>query len=158
MYAAKSVGRLLRYQDRTPDAFGQAQTQLMVLMLRELVSLTAAIHADTSGLLQQPSMNLVATLHWTVLVPIGINPPLPHHHQVLFCDTGSADNFQHIFYGDDPLWDGAGCGPNNNCCDLNNPPWFRKQLPSTTTDNIEMRFCREAAPNEDTPIGHACVL
>ena len=39
----------------------------------------------------------------------------------------------------------------NDCCDLNNPPWFRKQLPSATTDNIEMCLCREAAPDEDTP-------
>ena len=55
-------------------------------------------------------------------------------------------------YGDDPLWDGAGCGPNSDCCDFNDPPWFRKQLPSTTTDNIEMRLCRAGAPDEDTPV------
>ena len=70
-----------------------------------------------------------------------------------FCDiTGSTDHFQVIFYGDDPLWDGAGCGPNNDCCDSNNPPWFRKQLPWGTTDNIEMRLCREGFPDEDTPV------
>ena len=49
-----------------------------------------------------------------------------------FCDTGSADN---------PLWEGAGCGPLSTCCSFNNPPWFYKQLPQHTTDDIEMRVC-----------------
>ena len=63
-----------------------------------------------------------------------------------FCDTGSTTSAHtsgsQMFYRDDPLWDGAGCGPVNTCCSLNNPPWFLKQLPSSTTDNIEMRICR----------------
>ena len=37
--------------------------------------------------------------------------------------------------GGDSLWDGAGCGPLNDRCTLNNPPWFHKQLPSATTDD-----------------------
>ncbi|MCG8623184.1 MAG: hypothetical protein MJE68_14460 [Proteobacteria bacterium] len=41
---------------------------------------------------------------------------------------------------------------NNNRCDLNNPPWFHKQLPSTTTNNIEMCLCREVLTDEDTPV------
>ena len=56
-------------------------------------------------------------------------------------------------YPDDPLWDGAGCGPDNTCCSLNNPPWFLKQLPSTTTDDIEMRMCfDQPSVDEDIPI------
>ena len=65
------------------------------------------------------------------------------------------DHFRpyNIFYGDDPLWDGAGCGPNNDCCTLNNPPWFHKQLPSATADDIEMRLCCVRLPvDEDTPV------
>ena len=42
-------------------------------------------------------------------------------------------------YSDD-LWDGAGCG-NSTCCSFNNPPWFYKQLPQPTTDDIDMRLC-----------------
>ena len=60
-----------------------------------------------------------------------------------FCDTASADDWEYIFYVDDPLWDGAGCGPQNTCCSFNDPPWFYKQLPQHTTDNIEMRVCRD---------------
>ena len=71
-----------------------------------------------------------------------------------FCDTASEERNQIIFYGDDPLWDGAGCGPLNTCCSLNTPPWFYKQLPQPTTDDIELRVCRDSDPidNEDIAI------
>ena len=72
-----------------------------------------------------------------------------------YCDTGSTHHYSHTFYPDD----GAGCGPANTSCTLNSPPWFRKQLTSSTTDNIiEMRMCRDQnarsnnRPDEDTPI------
>ena len=35
-----------------------------------------------------------------------------------------------------PLWDGINCR-------LNNPPWFHRQLPQPTADDIEMRVCRD---------------
>ena len=72
-----------------------------------------------------------------------------------FCDTGSAQHSQNILYGDDPLWDGAGCGPLNTCCSFNNPPWFYKQLQQPTTDDIEMRVCRDEDRNEDIALESA---
>ncbi len=65
-----------------------------------------------------------------------------------FCDTGNdgmeaQDPNSRRIYGDDPLWDGAGCGPLNTCCTFNNPPWFYKELPEPTTDDIEMSVCRD---------------
>ena len=70
-----------------------------------------------------------------------------------FCDTGSTNsallNGSLAFYGDDPLWDGAGCGPASTCCSLNNPPWFMTQLPSSTTDDIEMRMCRDGHQTDE---------
>ena len=67
-----------------------------------------------------------------------------------FCDTGSENFYQYIFYGDDPLWDGAGCGEHNTCCDFNSPPWFRKEISAPVSDDIEVRLCAdEARPNED---------
>ncbi len=41
-----------------------------------------------------------------------------------------ASSIMKIFYNEDPLWDGAGCGPLNT---FNNPPWFYKELPEPTT-------------------------
>ncbi len=61
-----------------------------------------------------------------------------------FCDTGSHDAaINNLFYGDDPLWDGAGCGPLITCCTFNNPPWFYKELPEPTKDDFEMQVCRK---------------
>ena len=96
--------------------------------------------------------------HFSVLVLTELLLHLPHHHlncfvgNDYFCDTGSTEQAYRIFYGDDPLWDGVGCGPLNDCCDLNNPPWFLKQLPFPTADDIKMRLCRSAADYEDTPV------
>ena len=73
-----------------------------------------------------------------------------------FCEAGIRDYTQPttpILYSNDPLWDGRGCIPSNPCCSFNNPPWFYKQLPQPTTDNIEMRVCKdERASNEDVAI------
>ena len=71
-----------------------------------------------------------------------------------FCDTASAGPYTSgYFYADDPLWDGAGCGPYNTCCLLNTPPWFFKHLGLITNDNIEMRVCsNEHDGNEDVLI------
>ena len=78
-------------------------------------------------------------------------PPTAFVGNDYFCDTGSERRSQpNVFYSDDPLWDGAGCEHQNMCCSFNNPPWFYKQLPEPTTDNIEMRVCRdEVVSNED---------
>ena len=68
-----------------------------------------------------------------------------------FCDsairTSGATNG--VFYPGDPLWDGQGCGSTSTCCEFNNPPWFCKQLPQPTTDDIELRLCENGPPSED---------
>ena len=82
----------------------------------------------------------------------GITAPVPSFiGSSYFCDTGSRYLFQNgRFYGNDPLWDGAGCGGSSTCCSFNSPPWFMKQLSSSTSDNFELRVCRDSArSNED---------
>ena len=67
-----------------------------------------------------------------------------------FCDTASQGQFRNgFFYGGDLLWDGAGYGPLNTCCTFNNPPWFYKELPEPTTDDIEMRVCKDQASYDE---------
>ncbi len=70
------------------------------------------------------------------------------------CDTANrGGSVRYVFFGDDPLWDGAGCGPLNTCCTFNNPPWFYKELPEPTTDDIEMRVCKDQeSADEDIAI------
>ena len=62
-----------------------------------------------------------------------------------FCATGSRSAATAQWYTDDPLWDGEGCGTNNACCQFNSPPWFCKDLPESTTDDIELRVCHNEA-------------
>jgi len=58
-----------------------------------------------------------------------------------------------VLYSNDPLWDGQGCdGLERTCCDPPNLPWFCKELPQSTTDNLEVRICGNQHLAEDTPI------
>ena len=72
-----------------------------------------------------------------------------------FCDTGNpaSSSRNNNFYSANPLWDGVGCTADNKCCPTDNPPYFLKTLPQPTTDDIEMRVCRnEGRDNEDIAI------
>ena len=73
-----------------------------------------------------------------------------------FCDSGnpmpSSATFV-TFHSANPLWDGDECAADNECCPTDNPPYFLKTLPQPTTDDIEMRVCRdEHRINEDIAI------
>ena len=71
--------------------------------------------------------------------------------QNYFCESGITSGFTNgLFYANgDPLWDGQGCGPTSSCCTFNSPPWFNVRLPSSTTDNIEVRICSDQGTNVD---------
>ncbi len=67
-----------------------------------------------------------------------------------YCDIGnSGSSISAIIYIDNPLWDGEGCGPTSNCCDNPDLPWFTKELPQPTTDDIELRICRDEYQNNE---------
>jgi len=70
-----------------------------------------------------------------------------------FCESGqTTTSLSRTFFANDPLWNGDGCG-SSTCCEFNNPPWFTKTLPTTTSDNIELRICiHQATGTENTPI------
>ena len=60
-----------------------------------------------------------------------------------------------VLYSNDPLWDGQDCdGLEHTCCDPPNLPWFCKELPELTSDNLEFRLCGDGTRNnnEDIPI------
>ena len=62
-----------------------------------------------------------------------------------FCESGvnrplgSGPHF--VLHSNDTLWDGEDCLPSSTCCSQHNPPYFTKQLPTPTTDDIEARIC-----------------
>ena len=72
-----------------------------------------------------------------------------------YCESGlNAPPFSSSVHSDDPLWDGLDCnGLERTCCDPPNLPWFCKELPEPTTDDLEFRLCGDnIRTNEDTPI------
>ena len=159
---SKVCGRIIAYQSSSPDGF----TPYLVDRAASIddvyvdgVSLTHgqsprqhiwtfvnALHEDTSSIKEAVCPCTRPDLPYAGVVP-------PFIGQDYFCETGSRQRFRYIFYSDDPLWDGQGCGGTSTCCEFNNPPWFCKELPQPTTDNIELRICgNEDVRNEDTPI------
>ena len=73
--------------------------------------------------------------------------------QDYFCDSAVVSSSEAFtFYGDDPLWDGVGCDETlTTCCQFNNPPWFCKQLPQQTSDDIDVWLSSDQT-DEWTPI------
>ncbi len=72
-----------------------------------------------------------------------------------YCESGrysATDNL--MLYASDALWDGQRCdGYEGPCCSHPNLPWFCKELPEPTTDDLEFRLCLdENKSNEDVPI------
>ena len=65
-----------------------------------------------------------------------------------FCDTGNRGPgySSYIYYPDDPLWDGEGCGSASTCCEYNTPPWFCKALPQPASNDLELRLCNRYRP------------
>ena len=152
-------GRVIGFQDGTPDAFANhpGGTEIDSVYV-DGVSLTHG---------QMPRQHI-----WTFAGAVEEVARIPKNScpctrpnityagtipsfvgQDYFCDTGSREAVELIFYHNDPLWDGQGCGGNSTCCEFNNPPWFCKQLPQPTTDDIELRICGDqSTSDEDTPI------
>ena len=73
-----------------------------------------------------------------------------------FCEVGIS-NEEINFIDSNPLWDGQGCAGSSACCEFNNPPWFCKQLPQPTTEDVEIRLTGSVnsaniLEEEDTPV------
>ncbi len=90
------------------------------------------------------------------------NHPLPTFvGNNCFCESGSSDfGFHHgRFFPDDPLWDGQGCPSTSTCCEFNRPPWFCASLPQTTTEDLEIRLCKDQSSfNEDIVVSYIDIL
>ena len=82
------------------------------------------------------------------------SPVPPYVGQNYFCETGTATSAGNgVFYSNDPLWDGFGCGTGSSCCSGTNPPYFCVDLGADVSDDIELRVCgNESRESEDTPV------
>ena len=158
---SRVCGKVIAYQFGAPDAFGDSgrgSDPTIDTYYMDGVSLTHGspryhIWTFAAGLDEvgtRPDFNCPCTN--TELASQASQPPAFVGGDY-FCDTGSREQWTYRLYSEDPLWDGAGCGPLNTCCSFNNPPWFSTELPQPTTDDIEMRVCSDyRATHEDIAI------
>ena len=159
VFYSQVCGKIIGYQDKTPDAFGAYYNNRALTIddgYVDGISLTHGLnprkHIWTFAAALQETLHRYpqylcpcTNIHNHVTVPI---PPFIDNDY--FCDTGSSQNYEFRFYSNDPLWDGEGCGTLNTCCSFNGPPWFTTQLPASTNENIEIRLCSdESRTNED---------
>ena len=152
-------GRLIGYQINAPDAFHTGASSIDSFYVtgvslthgppgrrQHIWSFTAAVRERNTGTLGCPCANRSSAVRQ---IPSFVGNDF-------FCESGNpAESGYGGFYADDPLWDGQGCA-SPPCCELSYPPgvtapWFCKQLPQTTTDDIEARICRNSW-NEDLPV------
>ena len=155
-------GKIIGYQQGSPDAFGPYyynRGRTIDDQYVDGISLTHGHNPRKHIWTFAAALHEVITSHRQNICPCTnihnpVTIPIPPYVGIdYFCDTASETTFQNKFYPDDPLWDGQGCGRLNTCCALNNPPWFMKELPSSTSDNIEMRLCTNGPRNgEDIPV------
>ena len=87
--------------------------------------------------------------------PAGTQPP-SFVGSDYYCESGlHMDSWSaSTLYSDDALWDGKSCNENEApCCSPPDLPWFCKELPEPTSDDLEVRICAdEVLENEDIPI------
>ena len=153
-------GKGIGYQYETPDAFRSYHENQTLTLNRNYVDGVSITHGHPRRHIWTLASANDEDLRYgdifacpctkTDTTYTGVVPPFLGNDY--FCDTGSRNFRQHIFYPDDPLWDGRGCGPTSSCCSFNSPPWFCKELPQPTTDDIEVRVCTDESALEDITI------
>ena len=153
---SKVCGKVIGFQFGRPEAFDIYRSNRRITvddLYVDGVSLTHGQrprnHVWTFAVAQDESRsdNRVCPCTKTDTSYTGVLPPFIG--QDYFCDTGSRYGAQLQFYHQDPLWDGSGCGSTSSCCGFNNPPWFCKQLPQPTTDDIELRACTTGGNSDE---------
>ena len=142
-------GRIKAYQWGSPLAFWSYHNGLRTTIDGAYVNGVSVTHGSP----QQHIWTFAAGAAegnptWTSVCPcdasIDIRVP-PFVGEDYFCESGvneGWDSSRHLtLHSTDTLWDGKDCLPSSTCCSQHNPPYFIKQLPTPTTDDIEARVC-----------------
>ena len=144
----KVCGKVIGYQYYSPDAFTSYFSNRNLDIDDGYVDGISITHGISPRSHIWTFANAVDEVHTHVIVCpcttdqfTGVVPPFIESDY--FCATGSRTKYTRKWYTDDPLWDGEGCGPKSTCCDFNSPPWFCKELPHHTSDDIELRVCKD---------------
>ena len=74
-----------------------------------------------------------------------------------YCESGNTGVNERTLFINDPLWDGEGCGADNNCCAQPGMPWFCLTLPQEVEEDIEVRLCSDQGGSDPEDMyGNTC--
>ena len=150
---SRVCGRVVGYQYGTPDAFHSLIHSMNInLIYLDGISITRGsprehVWTFAAGESERGNGNNC---------PCSINPgrqAQPYVENNYYCESGNpSDTVSGPLYTGDKLWDGLQC--EGSCCTgTDTPLWFKVQLSTTTSDDIEIRICgNEGTSNEDTPV------
>ena len=161
---SKVCGRVIAYQEGTADAFLQYYNDntltidddfldgvtISVGYPRTHIWSFAAAHTEGGAGADSISSCPCAR---TDTPSSAVVPPFVENEY--FCESGTQNRGAeyNVLYLDDPLWDGEGCPDNSACCQLNNPPWFCRDLGQQFRNDLEVRLCgNENRGNEDVAL------
>ena len=146
---SRVCGMVVGYQKGTPDAFLTFSGKTLIdEPYLDGVSITYGstrkhIWSYAAGLSESYSRDQPATCpcsrHGGTRAPSFV-------HDHYYCESGSTIDGVNFgaYFTSDPLWDGKGC-TRSNCCAQPNLPWFYRQIPLTSNENVEARICYDQA-------------
>ena len=148
-------GRITAYQKGTTDAFYNyySTSSPVTKQYVDGVSITHGTHMKHIWTFAAANDELRADQWRCPCSRIGRNftgyiPP--YVGDDYFCDAGTPSFPDPAkIYTTNPIWDGSGCGSSSSCCTFNSPPWFCKELARPTTDNLQLRVCRDQHFNDE---------
>lgn len=146
---SKVCGRVYGYQKTSPDGFQRHIHCPGCTIDQQYVDGVSITHGSP----QRHHIWSLAASHHGSYCPCSNNPANSHLPSFVgrdyFCDVEGT-----TYTTADRLWDGTGClSTAPRCCEKG--PWFCKDLPQVTTDDVEFRVCAdETRSNEDVYIEH----
>ena len=142
MYS-RVCGRVIGYQQGTPDAFGQYNNNDIDLDGINITRGTQHNHiwSYVAGHTRDSPSDCPCSSDSASSPPQSVRDRY-------YCDSDSPTST----LSDDPLWDSQQC--EGTCrTGINSPPWFSVQLPAPTTDAIEVKICcDQSTSDEDVPV------
>ena len=132
---SKVCGRIIGYLSGVPTGFSVKYTETVdgiILSYDDPEVIIWSFAAESSNFVKKSTCPCKQSYDGTLMVPDVIS-------QHYFCDTASTKvSLTATVNTQNPLWDGAGCDGDDNCCSFNNPPWFYRELSAPTSEDIRM--------------------
>ncbi len=131
---SKVCGRIIGYVSGTPRAFSPDFDIIIVGIVLSYGSPDVNIWSFAAAVDQSQTRSLCPCTSGDYSVV----PKFTGDHY--FCETVPKKTSIAAVSFDTPLWDGIGCKGSDVCCSFNNPPWFFRELPAPTSENIKMKI------------------